>query len=81
LLAENRSLREKNEILKARLGIIDPPRSEPPQDPENHLPLAFAALESQMLPFLAAALDRKVKVVVVTRQAADFKENLPYSAL
>lgn len=29
---------------------------------------------SQMLPFLAAALDRKVKVVVVTRPAADFKE-------
>jgi superfamily II DNA or RNA helicase len=29
---------------------------------------------SQMLPFLGAAQDRKVKVVVVTRPAADFKE-------
>jgi phosphatidylserine/phosphatidylglycerophosphate/cardiolipin synthase-like enzyme len=27
-----------------------------------------------MLPFLAAALDRKVKVVVVTRPAGDFRE-------
>jgi superfamily II DNA or RNA helicase len=46
LLAENHSLREENEILKARLGITDPPRPDPPQDPGNHLPLTFAALES-----------------------------------
>jgi len=46
LLAENHSLREENEILKARLGITDPPRPEPPQDPENHLSLAIAVLES-----------------------------------
>ena len=46
LLAENSALREENEILKARLGITDPPRPDPPQDPENHLPLAFAAPES-----------------------------------
>ena len=46
LLAENNSLREENEILKARLGITDPPRPDPPQDPENHLPLAYEALES-----------------------------------
>jgi superfamily II DNA or RNA helicase len=29
---------------------------------------------SQMLPFLGAALDRKVRMIVVTRPAADFKE-------
>jgi len=29
---------------------------------------------SQMLPFLGAALDRKVRTIVVTRPAADFKE-------
>jgi len=46
LLAENHSLREENEILKVRLGITDPPRPDLPQDPENHLPLAFSALES-----------------------------------
>jgi regulator of replication initiation timing len=46
LLAENHSLREENELLKARLGITDPPQPEPPHDPENHLPLAFTALES-----------------------------------
>jgi hypothetical protein len=46
LLAENHSLREENETLKARLGITDPPQPEPPQDPENHLPLAFKAVES-----------------------------------
>jgi regulator of replication initiation timing len=39
LLAENHSLREENEILKARLGITDPPRPEPPQNAENQLPL------------------------------------------
>ncbi|MCX5832815.1 MAG: hypothetical protein NT140_13195 [Deltaproteobacteria bacterium] len=34
---------------------------------------------SQMLPFLSAAYDRKVKVVVVTRTAADFREkNRPF---
>ena len=46
LLAEKHPLREENEILKARLGITDPPRPDPLQDPENHLPLTFAALES-----------------------------------
>ena len=45
LLAENSALREENEILKARLGITDPPRPNPPQDPENHLPLAYEAPE------------------------------------
>jgi len=46
LLAENHSLREENELLKAQLGITDPPRPEPLQDPKNPLPLAFTALES-----------------------------------
>ena len=46
LLAENLSLREENEILKARLGISDPPRPDLPQDSDPPLPLAFAALES-----------------------------------
>jgi superfamily II DNA or RNA helicase len=46
LLAENLSLREENDILKARLGITDPPRPDPPQYPQTPLPLAFAALES-----------------------------------
>ena len=46
LLAENHSLREENEILKARLGITDLPRPESPQDTENHLPLVVATLES-----------------------------------
>jgi len=31
----------------------------------------------QMLPFLNAALDRKVKAIVVTRPAADFRERDP----
>jgi hypothetical protein len=43
LLAENSALREENEILKARLGITDPSRPNPHQDPENHLPLAYDA--------------------------------------
>ncbi|MHB9099519.1 MAG: TOTE conflict system archaeo-eukaryotic primase domain-containing protein, partial [Syntrophales bacterium] len=43
LLAENSALREENEILKARLGITDPSRPNPPRDPENHLPLAYEA--------------------------------------
>jgi superfamily II DNA or RNA helicase len=46
LLAENHSLREENEILKARLRITDPPRPESSQDTENHLPLVVATLES-----------------------------------
>jgi hypothetical protein len=46
LLAENLSLREENEILKARLGISDPAESDPLQDPEGHLPLAIGAMES-----------------------------------
>jgi hypothetical protein len=46
LLAENLSLREENEILKARLGMSDPLQPESPQDPENHMPLPLAALES-----------------------------------
>jgi hypothetical protein len=44
-IAKNHSLREENERLRARLGIIDPPRPAPPQDPENHLPLTFATPE------------------------------------
>jgi hypothetical protein len=46
LLAENHSLREENEIRKVRLGITDPLQPEPPQDPENHLPLVLRTLES-----------------------------------
>jgi superfamily II DNA or RNA helicase len=46
LLAENHSLREENEILKARLGITGPPRPEQPQETENHLPLVVATLDS-----------------------------------
>jgi hypothetical protein len=46
LLAENQSLREENEILKARLEITDSPRRSLPQNPENHLPLAFPPHES-----------------------------------
>ena len=46
LLAENLLLREEKEILKARLGMSDPLQPEPPQDPENHLPLPLAVLES-----------------------------------
>jgi len=45
LLAENSALREENEILKARLGVIDLPRSDPPQDLKNHRPLVYAAPE------------------------------------
>ena len=41
LLAENTALREENETLKLRLGMTSPLRLDPPQDPENHLPLAF----------------------------------------
>lgn len=43
LLAENSALREENERLKARLGITDPSRPNPPRDPENHMPLADEA--------------------------------------
>ncbi|MDO8720892.1 MAG: DEAD/DEAH box helicase family protein [Syntrophales bacterium] len=46
LLAENKALREENDILKSRLGMTDPSRPDPPQDHENHLPLAFPLLES-----------------------------------
>lgn len=45
LLAENSTLREENEILKARLGITDPSRPNPHRDPENHLSLAYEAPE------------------------------------
>jgi hypothetical protein len=45
LLTENKILREENDILKARLGITDPPQPVLPQDPENHLPADFVALE------------------------------------
>lgn len=41
LLAENTALREENETLKLRLGMADPMRTDPPQYPENHLPLTF----------------------------------------
>ena len=53
LLAENHSLREENGILKARLVITDPPRPDPPQDHENHLPLAFPLLESPVKKLLS----------------------------
>ena len=46
LLAENRSLRQENETLKARLGIVEPPTPDLPQDRENSLPLEFADQES-----------------------------------
>jgi len=46
LLAENLSLREENEILKARLGISAPAESDPLQDSEGYLPLAIGAMES-----------------------------------
>jgi len=38
-------------------------------------PLVTKRRVSQMLPFLSAALERKVKVVVVTRPVTDFREN------
>jgi hypothetical protein len=46
LLIENKTLKEENEILNARLRISDPPQPVLPQDPENHLPLDFAASET-----------------------------------
>jgi superfamily II DNA or RNA helicase len=45
LLAEHKALQEENEILKARLGIIDLPCPATPQDPEEYLQLDFAVLE------------------------------------
>ncbi len=46
LLAENSALREENEILKARLGVIDLSGPDRPQDSLNPYPSAFPALES-----------------------------------
>ncbi|MBN1613219.1 MAG: DEAD/DEAH box helicase family protein [Deltaproteobacteria bacterium] len=43
LLADNLALREENEILKARLGITDPPSPDLRQDDGMQLPRAFAA--------------------------------------
>jgi superfamily II DNA or RNA helicase len=52
----------KNDLLNAARGIL------------IVSPFVTKRRVSQMLPFLAAALDRKIKVVVFTRPAADFKE-------
>jgi hypothetical protein len=43
LLAEHKALLEENEILKARLRIIDPPRPATSEELEEHLLLDFAA--------------------------------------
>lgn len=43
LLANNKALLEENDILKARLGITDPPRPAAAQEPAEHLILDFAA--------------------------------------
>ncbi len=45
LLAENKALREENEILKARLGITDSSRPNPHRVPESHPSLAYDAPE------------------------------------
>jgi len=46
LFAENKALKEENEILKARLGITAPPQPTPPQVPEKQGPLALEPPES-----------------------------------
>ena len=74
LLTENSALQEENEILKARLGITDPSRPDLPQDPENHLPLAYVALEmpeeKSRLELLPTRPDRKDPAVHVVVQRA-----------
>jgi len=50
LLAEHKALLEENEILKARLRIIDPPRPATSEDLEEHLLLDFAAPELSIIP-------------------------------
>ena len=50
LLAEHKALLEENEILKARLRIIDPPRPATSEELEEHLLLDFAAPESPIIP-------------------------------
>jgi hypothetical protein len=50
LLAEQKALLEENEILKARLRIIDPPRPATSEELEEHLLLDFAAPESSIIP-------------------------------
>jgi len=45
LFAENKALKEENKILKARLGITDPPQPAPPQFPENQWPFGLAPPE------------------------------------
>ncbi len=46
LLAENRSLREENEFLKAQIGITTPPQPDTHQDSENPSPSVLKAQQS-----------------------------------
>ena len=50
MLAEQKALLEENEILKARLRIIDPPRPATSEELEEHLLLDFEAPESSIIP-------------------------------
>ena len=45
LLAENSTLREENDALKARLLVYDLPQTTPPQNLNDHESLAYTAPE------------------------------------
>jgi superfamily II DNA or RNA helicase len=59
LLAKSKVLLEENEILKARLGIIDPPRPAAPQEPAEDLIFDFAAPKP---PIIHRQLDSAEKI-------------------
>ncbi len=50
LRAEHKALLEENEILKARLRIIDPPRPAKSEELQEHCLLDFTAPESSIIP-------------------------------
>jgi hypothetical protein len=51
LFGENKALKEENEILKARLGITDPPLPIPLRVPEKQLPLVLAPPVTPIISF------------------------------
>lgn len=65
LFSENKALREENEVLKARLGMINPPRPDRRQDQNNSLPLSHEAPGSPEIkpsPGITAQLDPAEKI-------------------